>query len=107
MIRLRELAAATADEIQTDRIGDGTHEFADYVNKQASNSMSDIDLATWRKAANKCGEHLTCDADLYLWIRGVGGEASLLLLPRQEQIGVSRLRENVLKVSLSLVAAGE
>ena|SRR3989344_6952011 len=103
MDKLRELAADAVTELRINKGGPRVRAFADHMNALAVRGMSDLELEKWRAIAIAVGENFSCDADLYLWIRGVAGEASLAALQNQRQVNVWQLRGNVQAICEAIV----
>jgi len=95
---LAEEAAKDLKNLQTDGLGKGLREFADYLNHMVTQGAMKFDSQTWRQVAERCDENLANDVELYRWICGIAGEASLLLVKGQHQIGRVTLNKNVLAV---------
>ena len=99
---IHELAAAAVEELNGGEIGEAVRDFADELNRIVSQGMPKIDISLWRGIAIRVGEDHAKEANdiwVYWWLRGVSGEASLLLACLQHQIDRPTLVQNVSKLS--------
>ncbi|MEY4747539.1 MAG: hypothetical protein RLZZ416_588 [Candidatus Parcubacteria bacterium] len=102
MKRLRELAARAATEIRRnpDKPRNNLRALADYFNHMVTGVIGDkqrqFDLEYWDKIA-KAMEETVDPSELELWVAGVAGEISLLMMAHQQQIPRDQLKRNVLR----------
>ena len=99
---LAEEAAKDLKNLQTDGLGKGLREFADYLNHMVTQGAMKFDSQTWRQVAERCDENLANDVELYRWICGVAGEASLLMVPGQQQISKAKLAKNIISLCAAI-----
>ena len=103
MKKLRYLAALAARELETGEPAKGFGEFRDYLNhRMVTRGAMNIDLKTWKRVSELLGENLANDVELYRWICGVAGEASLLMVPGQQQISKAKLAKNIISLCAAI-----
>ena len=102
MDTLRELTAKAANEIRSPN-GPGPHTralanyFSSLITTIVGTSSVEFDHARWLKIVQAMGVNGgEIGEDLLLWIAGLGGEISLLLIGHQQQVPKEHLERNIL-----------